>query len=495
MADSAEFIPHLNGDGAPPLTSFVPGKDWGPPDPRLSQGATIPAPKLDLRHFRSLGPFIEQLGAAKSCAPDYAALALLVTASGVVGAARGVSPRPGWREPCGIYGMLVGPPSNNKSGPLQAFKVAAQFLEREENSDFQQRQREYETEVAMANEIHAAWEQDVKEARKSKREPPIKPVSACDPVEPKPRRIVISNITTEALNGLFAANLRGLVMLQDEGSGFLGSFERYNKGSDAHVYLSAYNGIAEVTDRLTRGTINPPHAWLSIGFGIQPEKLVQLALDERNRTNDGLVSRFLYVWPNPVPPVWKVAPCDEGRIVDTLRRLRSLKMGSDGDGQPAPRYLRLAPEAEELFGAWWADQKIRGQSGQGYFAEFLGKSLGGCARLALALELLEWAQTDDGPSDGPAAVSLKSTAHAIALFRDYFEPMAARVFGDAGSSGTERAAISLVSELRKRGARQFNASTARMQWKFASCLLTANASNSPTRNPGPKADENRSIST
>ncbi len=51
-----------------------------------------------------------------------------------------------------------------------------------------------------------------------------------------------------------------------------------------------------------------------------------------DRADDGLLSRFMMVWPDPAPIVFDVKPADEGLPFRLLQRLRHLEMVTDPEG-------------------------------------------------------------------------------------------------------------------------------------------------------------------
>jgi hypothetical protein len=155
---------------------------------------------------------------------------------------------------------------------------------------------------------------------------------------------------------------------------------------------------------------------------------------------------------------------DEVRAVSLFSRLRALSMDTDADGRLSPRALPLDPAASEIFAAWWKEQGGKTNEAAGFFSEFLGKSDGTCARLALVLELIEWAATGKVPDDGPRSVSADSVERACRFFAEYFEPMARRVYADASLPEAEQKAVALVKEIQRRRVRQFNAREVYREW-------------------------------
>ena len=263
----------------------------------------------------------------------------------------------------------------------------------------------------------------------------------------------------EKLGLLFNAFPRGLLALLDEGAAWFGNLNKYGGSGDEPFFLSAFNGIGTIVDRVKEGaSVAPERALLSACVGIQPERLSDLMFA---RADDGFLSRFLMVWPDPLPPVWETPLVDESRVTELLRRLRSLRPGTDADGKAAPVVLPLSPAAEALFRPWYLEAKAAAQAASGLTAGFLGKATGVAGRLALVVELLTWAATN-GPE--PADISARSMAAALTLSADYFAPMAERVYGDAARSPAERGAAALLKAIRARGARTVNKREVYRDW-------------------------------
>ena len=441
------------------LLPFDPAASWPEPDARLVNGGVRPAPPLPLTAFGPLASFVADLAMAKGAPSDYVALALLTTAAGVIGDARAVRLRPGWTEPCVLWGAVVGAPSTGKTQPLDVMKRAVRAIEPEDEPDFEEIHRAWETKAAAAKEVEAAWLGEVKKAVRDGIPPPPKPADADAPSAPVRPRIMVGTLTVEKLGLLFDAFPRGLLVLLDEGAAWFGNLNKYGGSGDEPFFLSAFNGIGTIVDRVKEGgSVAPERALLSACVGIQPERLSDLMFA---RADDGFLSRFLMVWPDPLPPVWEAPLVDEGRVTELLRRLRSLRPGTDAEGKAAPVVLPLSPHAEALFKPWYLETKAAAQAASGLTAGFLGKATGVAGRIALVIELLTWAAT--GGSE-PADVSARSMAAALTLSSDYFAPMAGRIYGDAARSPAERGAAALLKAIRARSARTVNKREVYRDW-------------------------------
>ena len=97
----------------------------------------------------------------------------------------------------------------------------------------------------------------------------------------------------EALQDILGRQNRGIGVLRDELSGWLGSLEKYagakGSGADRAFFLQAWNGGPNVIDRVSRGTIPINELLVAICGGIQPDRLRQF----HDLTDDGLWQRFI----------------------------------------------------------------------------------------------------------------------------------------------------------------------------------------------------------
>jgi hypothetical protein len=137
--------------------------------------------------------------------------------------------------------------------------------------------------------------------------------------EPKPPpRYVVWNTTTEKCAELLARSPKGITVLSDEISGWLGSMEKYNKnaGADRAFWLIAYDGGPHGYDRIGRGEIFIENLSISLLGCIQPERLAEM----QGLTSDGLLQRFLPIMMGP-PSFNQDRPCDDDDYNKLIREL------------------------------------------------------------------------------------------------------------------------------------------------------------------------------
>ena len=146
------------------------------------------------------------------------------------------------------------------------------------------------------------------------------------PSQPEPPRIATSDVTPEKLGVLLAKNPKGLACFRDELSGWLGGMNRYAKGEgERSFWTEAYGARPYTIDRVkVGGSIHIPRLAVPVFGTIQPERL-QTILFEGD--DDGLASRFIWVWPEPLPPR-RPHVAASGHVIRTaFARLGRLKPG------------------------------------------------------------------------------------------------------------------------------------------------------------------------
>ena len=173
-----------------------------------------------------------------------------------------------WSVPTAIWVSLIGRSATTMKTPIMDATWAP--LTRAQNDDF----RDWRGQ-------HADWKALPKNEREATEEPKMR------------RRLVSHDGTMEALQDILSNQDRGIGVLRDELSGWIGSLEKYGGqkagSADRAFFLQAFNGGPNVIDRVTRGTVAVNNLLVTICGGIQPERLQQFA----DLTDDGLWQRFV----------------------------------------------------------------------------------------------------------------------------------------------------------------------------------------------------------
>ena len=253
-------------------------------------------------------------------------------------------------------------------------------------------------------------------------------VDADQTLPPKPvlQRITTIDATTEALAPLLGKNSRGLLMIRDELTGWMGSMNQYKggKGADRQFFLSCWSGQPAIVDRKTQTEpIIVPRPFLNILGGIQPDMLPALA-DEKGRA-DGFVDRILYGYPlDTMSEGWTDQEIDadvKQRWADALDLLFRLEMWRNEDeGIELPRPMQFTAEGRTAWIGWYNahDEERRSHELAPSLRGPWAKLKAYCARFALVLHLLRMV-TGEVCADEVDAESVNRAIRLISYFKSH----------------------------------------------------------------------------
>ncbi|MFG1329628.1 DUF3987 domain-containing protein [Xanthobacter autotrophicus] len=418
--------------------------------------------------------------AKATCAPvDYVGTALLALAGGVIGNQRRALAGAKWNEPPILFSALVGFPSAGKSPALGAVMSLVSDEETRLDALYRERMAEWETKKVAAEAVRAAYKTACREAMRGDPEltravPLSVPEGMEEPAKPFLGRVMVQDATIEKLAHIAQGNPKGFLSFHDELAGLFASFGRYSGsgGADRTFWLQAYNGRSHIVDRVKADDpIRIPHLAIGIVGGIQPDRAAELITG----TDDGLVSRFLWCWPDPVPGFTVARErVDDSVAQRVISRLASLGMAPQPAGRPdAPVLVPLEEAAIQRLEDIAREMKAREEGASRLMRGTLGKVRGNVVRLATILTFLWWAASSRDPFDEPSEIGEAAVATACELMLGYFIPMAERVFGDAAVPEVESNAAALARYLQANSLKTFNAS--KLRYKIGGQLRQAAA--------------------
>lgn len=390
-----------------------------------------PAPVLSEDDFdRVYGPWaswIKDAADVKNAPVDYVGGALLAAASAVLGNSRWPQPWAGWKEPPVLWVMCVGDPSSGKSPALDAVLDPIKEIERSLANEYKARRSEWEDKAEIANLQHAQWKKDAKRAVSEGEEAAVKPQAAAVGAPPVRERISISDITTEKAAELLASGKRALLLYRDELSGWLGSMDRYSNGGDRPFWLEAYGGRAFTVDRKN----NPEpviieHLSIAVFGCIQPDKLASLIV---KTDDDGLLARFLVVFPDPAPLTRQKAVLDDDIMKRALTRLRELSGNKNENDTQEPHIVPFSPSAADVLHEFRIRCRKWESEVHGVSKSHIGKLPGMAVRVACVLAHLDWAASES--TEAPDRIEANHIERACHLVGEHLRLHAFRAYGNA----------------------------------------------------------------
>lgn len=379
---------------------------------------------------------------------DYPAAVIVLCLAGAVNRRAVIQPKAndnGWVVIPNLWGGIIAPPGFMKSPVIQTAirplsQIQAEWRLRQEEAlrDYTQAKEEYELRLAAGRE---QYKLSVKKGHSAPERP------SYEPEEPKLRRLIVNDATSEALHQTMNENPAGVLAVRDELTGWWSTLDRAGREGERAFCLQAWNGdTGHTIDRIGRGTIHVEACCMSMLGGIQPARLRSYLAEalEDGPSNDGLIQRFqLLVWPD-TESAWRYVdrPPDADSEERAARIFRTLV---DLDAKN-PKRLHFAPDAQELFVEWLKEleHKVRGNELHPALISHLSKYRKLMPALSLLFELA--AQVGgDGTGD---TVSLEHAQMAAASC-DYLESHARRVYSCVVTPQL-RAARELADKVKKR---------------------------------------------
>jgi Protein of unknown function (DUF3987) len=425
---------------ATPKGNSADSSGWGEPDMGVLRLRRRPPPPLPLEVFgETWGQWLLDAAAAAACPVDYVVAPLLSSASTLIGNARWAQAWPGWREPPHLWGVAVGDSGAGKSpGGDCLMRDVLPEIERRMIGDYPDRLYEWQAAVEFDKIAMKRWKDEFRQAQEKKTPLPLMPKPTVSDVAPEKPRLCQHDVTIEQAGAVLStAAPKGMMVVRDEIAGWLMGMQAYNPASRA-FWLEAYGGRPYRVERRSHGKEPIVIARLAVSVygGTQPERLFELSAGP----DDGLFSRILWMWPDPVTFQRGAATPNVDWAIEALDRLRELDLAPGNP--PKPIFTPLAPDAQRLMVEFGQEMEAILIQAGGLLRSAFGKARGSALRLSLVLEWL-WccAKADPLPPD---SISKEAFAAAATLVSEYFMPMAERVFGDAGATGVERNAATLA---------------------------------------------------
>lgn len=463
--------------------------EWSALDIRYLRPELPEPPSLPLEDVFSplWSVWIRAAAEAKAAPPDYVMAGVLSVCGALVGNSRWPSPWKGWTEPPVLWSVVIGNPSMNKSPGLDAVLIPLKTVERSLRKKMQAEVAKWKEQADVANMEESAWKASVKAAIENQKDVPERPARANAGKEPIMPRLAVTDTTVEKLAVIASVQPRGVLLARDELAGWLQGMSRYSGGgSDRPFWLEAYGGRSYSVERMGRAPVYVDRLSVGVLGGIQPDRLRSLLM---KTDDDGLLARFLPVWPNPAPVKRPDLSYDESFMENVINRLLTLQMPVGEDGTVRPWIILFSEDSCVLLDSF--REAVRGweHGAEGLLLSFIGKLSGLAVRLSLVIGMMEWAS---GEAEEPHEITVQHFGRATHLIESYLLPMARRAYADASVPKAERAARRLVKLIQENEWHQFST---REVLRSGQAGLTISADLNPVLNTLVEADIIRFVST
>jgi hypothetical protein len=351
------------------LTDLIP-VDTTPPKPDARTWQPFPTGSLPTL----MRVLVQQGSAALGCDESYLAVPLLAVVSGCLGNRAVLELKSSWHVPSVLWIGIIGESGSLKSPALDLLLGPLGDRESALIRDFNMAVQEHERSVDV-------WKDQRKAGRGEKPQPPD-----------QPERLLVSDVTTEAVATRLGSSPLGLLLYCDELGAWFKSFDAYRGGGggpDAQRWLSAHDARQWIVDRKADRPMAIPKAAVSIIGGIQPGVLRAVLKPEH--LDNGLAARLFLAWPPRKSKKWREATVPQ----ETLDRYATMLVNlldmapeqSADEGGLRPRVLTMTPGAKAKWVGWY-DRNARHQNAaDGLDASMLSKLEGGAARIALVVHL------------------------------------------------------------------------------------------------------------
>ena len=392
------------------ITRPMTPEELGLPPPPEPQTARQPYPLHALP--QPMCGYIEWAAHAASVPPEMVALPCVVGLASLIGVTRSLRLRAGWNVFPILWGAVIARSGSRKTPAMSLGLRPVQRVHDRVMEQLQHEREEYER-AERAEGVDR-------------------------PEKPKERRVIVADVTIEALCHRLADSPRGLLVRRDELGAWLAAHSRYRASgaSETAGWLELHSAGLLQVDRRGSDPIYVRRAAVSIYGTIQPGEMARLAAEHGEK---GLAARFLLAAPDVGPATWHdgmTEPRDD--LYGLACGLHGLGFAPGGE----PYVLHLSPGARTAWAEWYEESQRRtADAADDLAAAAASKLEEGAARLALVLQLIAQPTATE--------VSEESMRAGITLAR-WHAAEAERVLGATHRSEDEQRVDALLGWLRTR---------------------------------------------
>lgn len=392
-----------------------------------------------------------------------------------------VEGRPGWIEPTCLYTVTALPPASRKSKVFRDFTAPLLAYE-------QRRATEAKKTIAEMTARKDILEEQLntakRDAARGKNEHDTR--TAFERVDelagelalltiPKPPRLIVDDVTPEALATLLCDHHGRMAALSPEGDVFAIMAGRYSGGSGPNfgVFLKAHAGDTLRVDRRNRSEFVDWPA-LTLGITTQPDVVRGLA-EKAGFRGQGLLGRFLYALPQSMvgsrqvkaPSVPEdiraayhehIAALMAWRDRDSANSANSANVAKESliDDSTYIYLLNISLSSDEILTGFlaWLEPHLAPDGAFGSFADWAGKLAGAALRIAGLLHIAAHVHSHNS-HNSHNEISERTLARAL-NFTHYLIAHARAAFREMGADPTIAQARRAHAWIERSGVTQFS---------------------------------------
>ena len=423
------------------LSSFVPFVPF----------VDIDAHKLPAFPIDSLPPVLKDyvlaVAESKQVSPDMVAVSCLAVVALSVQGKFEVLPLNGWKEPLGLYVIVIAPPSERKSPVLREVTAPVYEYEDQENRrrapDVDKFRSQEKMLVTAISKIEDELSKNIS-GRKETFNPSAKESQRIDEEylffqqdrlrelrenAVYPLRLIADDVTPEKIVDLMSENNGKISVISAEAGIFDIIAGRYSDKPNMDIFLKAYPGDPVKVDRKGGTCVSIEHPSLTMLLMAQPIVLSSIMENEAFK-GKGLLARFFYCIPNSLVGKRKYNASSVPEPIETAYKNLIFSLLSIPDTD-SPKSISYSPEADISAEHLYYEIEPRLADDLEDIGEWAGKLHGNSMRIA---GLLHCCQYLNKSADVPVDEKTIHDARKIGL---YFLEHAKAAFSIMGMSESQ----------------------------------------------------------
>ncbi|MBP1533693.1 MAG: DUF3987 domain-containing protein [Ruminococcus sp.] len=245
-----------------------------------------------------LWEYLQAVAKYVQVAPEMCVLPLLSVLSMCVQGKAVISyPANAHTEPLNLYTMTIAAPGERKSGCFKEFMNPVVRYQREYNQSRRLAVRNYQTKKVFLerqrDNAMKGQKADLKKAQEFDKQ-------LAELEEVHELRLVVEDVTPEALAAELAGQGERTGILDDEGTAFDTLSGIYSSGQvNINIFLKAYDGAPYTIARRTSPDIELVNPLLTMGLMVQPAHYAE-AMSNKQFSGRGFIHRFMFAFPEPM---------------------------------------------------------------------------------------------------------------------------------------------------------------------------------------------------